>query len=130
MARLNNFFGSLEYNHTYTVLLRIGTSIGTCTYPDFNDFHVHCKGHAQFAFFGGDFDVTITLTDRNPNASSGPCTVVANGSTDTNAAYKVNGSTIEISTELLGGGSFTFSREGTTTHIGVPGVKPDLWIEK
>lgn len=130
MARLNNFFGSLNYNHTYSVVLRFNINVGTCTYPDFDDFHVHCKGHAQFAFFGGDFDVTITLTDRNPNASSGPCSVTANGSTDTNAAYKVNGNGIDISTSLLGGGTFTFSRDGKTTHISTPGAKPDLWIEE
>lgn len=133
MATLPPYFGPGTSGEAVKVEAHLGVwpTVGTGRFTVFNDYSASFSGNYSILTYSGDVSLTITLTDQNPSASSGPATVVCNGNTDTNAQYSVSGNTLTVATTAIGAnGSFAIHSGDGGTYVepsGLP-VNPGLWI--
>jgi hypothetical protein len=98
MATLSALFGQLtlgKHNLQVSVLLGWKT-VGTCNVTANSPFEFAATGTYNVLGRSGPFDIALKLTDQNPGAAAGPCTI-------TNAGQSLDG------TYTMDGASVTFS---------------------
>ncbi len=97
MATLHPPFSGLKPGkHTLQVSLLGWHTVGSCSITANDEFHFAASGSYDALGHKGTFDIALTLTDKNPDATSGPCTVTYAGQTIT-GTYSKSGSTISFS---------------------------------
>lgn len=67
-------------------------NVGSGQVSEFDSFTLGLQGRIDTAFFKGDLNIRAELTDHNPGAASGPCSVSVNGACDNHAVYRLDGS--------------------------------------
>jgi hypothetical protein len=90
------FSGVKPGKHNLQVSLLGWHTVGSCSITANDDYHFAASGSYDALGHKGTFDIALTLTDKNPNATSGPCIVTYAGQTIT-GTYSKNGSTISFS---------------------------------
>jgi hypothetical protein len=123
MAKLDPFFG--PHSGDLKIWVR-NFPVGTGAFGDFSDFQATFDG--SYSAFGkkGTFDIAFALTDKNPGAQSGPCTITLNGKTDNAATYQVNGGKLTITTTLNTVPIAVYTSEGGTQVDNISGLS--IWI--
>lgn len=97
MATLHPPFSEVKPgNHNLQVSLLGWHTVGSCNITANDDYHFAASGSYDALGHRGTFDIALTLTDKNPNATSGPCTVTNARQTIT-GTYSKTGSTISFS---------------------------------
>ena len=118
MATLDPPFGGLKLGaHSLQLGLLGWHDAGKCTIARNDEFHFAASG--SYSVFGksGTFDFTMTLTDENPNATSGPCTV-------TNAGQTLEGTYTRVGSAITftdGSHSITALPDGKSVILEVAG---------
>lgn len=134
MATLPPYFGPGTNGQPCKIEAQLGPiwpTIGSGNFTAFGEFNASFTGTYSVPGYSGNGNLSVTLTDQNPGATSGPATVVVNGNTDTNAHYSVSGNTLTLTTTAIGNpGSLAISSGDGGTYLepgGLP-VNPKLWI--
>ena len=66
------FSGLTPGKHTLQVSLLGWHTVGSCSITANDDFHFAASGSYDALGHKGTFDIALTLTDKNPDATSGP----------------------------------------------------------
>lgn len=131
MATLDSFAGPHSGKMQIYVYGWINNYVGTGAFTTFDTFQAAFSGHYDYLGFKGEITVSLELTDRNPAATYGPCTVTLLGNTDHNASYQVNGQYLTIDTTLNSKPFNIYSRAGGTefADLDIPNVgSAGIWI--
>jgi hypothetical protein len=97
MATLDSIFGGLKLGqHDLQVSLLGWHRVGSCTITVNGPFEFAASGSYNAMGHSGTFAIDLKLTDKNPSAVGGPCSVTNGGQTLT-GTYTKNGSTITLS---------------------------------
>lgn len=111
--------------------LVVWPTVGSGRFTAFGEYAASFECTYRILGFSGSVSLSITLTDRDPAATSGPATVVCNGRTDANARYSAADAALTVTTSAIGDpGRFTVWSEDGATYIdpgGMP-VNPRLRI--
>jgi hypothetical protein len=133
MATLPPYFGPGTDGQTVKIEAHLlaWPTVGTGRFTAFSEYSASFTGTYKIVTYSGDVSLSITLTDQNPGATSGPATMVVNGKTDTNARYSVSGNALTVTTTALGNpGTFKIYSGDGGTYVepgGLP-LDPTLWI--
>ncbi|MGA9943938.1 MAG: hypothetical protein WBE79_06595 [Candidatus Cybelea sp.] len=92
------FSGLTPGKHNLQVSLLGWHTVGSCSITANDDHHFAASGSYDALGHKGTFEIALTLTDKNPDAASGPCIVTNRGQTVT-GTYSKDGSTISFSDE-------------------------------
>jgi hypothetical protein len=123
MATLGPYFGT----HAGPLKIYVGFfEVGSGTFTKFSGTEVDFAGSYQAFGQAGNFSIRIHLTDNNPAATSGPCEVTLNASSDSAAKYEVHGAQLTVATILNPMPVAIRRNEGGTQMDGVSGH--NLWI--
>jgi hypothetical protein len=123
MAKLDSYFGP----HAGKQKIYVGIfSVGNGTFKQFSDFDATFDG--SYSAFGqsGTFDIQLALSDKNPGAQSGPCTITLNGKTDSAAKYQAHSGKLTITTALNAVPIDIYTSQGGTQVDHISGH--NLWI--
>lgn len=97
MATLDSVFGGLKMgNHDLEVSFLGWHRVGSCTITVNSQYEFAATGSYSAMGRSGNFGIDLKLTDQNPTATSGPCTVTNAGQTLV-GTYSKSGSTISFS---------------------------------
>ena len=96
----NTHKGSKESIHVKEGGLYI--KVGSGDVKDFSQSMMEFKGHIKFLSHDEDFDLSLALTDKNPGAKSGPCSVKLTGRTSSSCTYQVNGNYLDMKLDIDG----------------------------
>ncbi len=89
MATLDSIFGGLKLGqHDLQVSLLGWHRVGSCTITINEQFEFAASGSYDVMGRSGSFSINLKLTDRNPAATSGPCSVTNGGRTLTGTYTK------------------------------------------
>lgn len=123
MATLQPYFGSGTQSGSKEDIKKqviFWIKVGEGTIGVLSDFEFTFDGSA----LSYNFDLAVNLTDQDPGANSGSCSVTYNGNTDSNASYVVDGSKIKISAGFSGKSeTFIIYPDGDKTMIDTSGEK-------
>jgi len=132
MATLDPFAGNHSGPMAIWVYSWINNYVGTGNFTIFDSFHAVFAGKYHYLGYSGNINVSLELTDHDPNAPSGPCTISLLGNTDTNASYQVNGQYLTITTILNPAPFNIYAYKGGTEfdylHIPTPVGCAGVWI--
>jgi hypothetical protein len=96
MATLHPPFSGLKPGkHDLQVSMLGWHTVGSCSITVNDEYRFAASGSYDALGHKGTFDIALTLTDKDPNATSGPCTVTTAGQTIT-GTYLKEGSTISF----------------------------------
>jgi len=127
MAKLGPYFGTHAGTLEISLQMFIGQfDVGAGSFTLFTDTEVDFTGSYSALGYSGTFIISIKLTDGKPAATSGPCSVTLNTSTDTAATYEVNGAQLTIATKLNPTAVSIYANNGGTQINGISGH--NLWI--
>lgn len=99
-------------------------NVGSGQIEEYGTFNLSFQGHIDCIFYKGPLNLSLDLTDKNPGAHSGPCSVSVNGIKDPNAKYHVDNSKLSVDCNLSGNKqTITLYRiyEGKQTQIDLTG---------
>jgi hypothetical protein len=97
MAKLDSYFGP----HAGNLKIYVGFfSVGQGAFKHFDQFEAAFNGSYNAFGQSGTFDIQLALTDKNPAAQNGPCTITLNGKTDNAAKYDASNGKLAITTAL------------------------------
>lgn len=132
MAQITDFLGpgavvgeANKVERNLGIWMRIGTGSFTVVQP----FSVTYRGSVDFdCLETGAVTLEITLTDMDPDATSGPATVSYNGIVDTAATYEVtdDGKQLLVQSTVLPWGELTLEDWWGGTWVGMTGTI-SLW---
>jgi len=118
MATLHPPFNGLSAGkHDLQASLLGWHSIGSCTVTVNDPFHFAASGSYNALGHKGTFDLRLNLTDEDPAALSGPCTITNAGQTF-NGAYSRSGTEISFAAKDH---SVTTSPDGQNVILHVSG---------
>ena len=120
MATLKHYFGPITIGKQNRIMTQtlLWLTVGHGKYEKFEDFEAVFKGNIDTPFYKGDFNASLTLTDRNPGAPSGPCTIIVNGGSY-NGTYKVLGNELHVYFEAGNKPyNLSFKAGGGGTYVG------------
>ncbi len=118
MATLDPPFAGLGVGkHALQIALLGWHNVGSCTITRNDEYHFAANGKYNVLGKSGTFDFTMTLTDENPTASSGPCTITNAGQT-LEGTYTRIGSAITFTDRRH---SITASPDGQSVVLEVAG---------
>ena len=118
MATLDPPFGGLLFgSHDLYASLLGWRRVGVCAVTVNDPFRFEATGSYAVLGHNGTFDISLVLTDKNPAATSGPCTVTTAGKT-ISGHYSRIGSEISFSDEDH---SVTASPEGRNVILQISG---------
>jgi len=101
MAKLEPYFGPDTTGKTNRIMVQTlwWNTVGHGKYDEFGDYKAVFSGNIKIAgIYSGDFDLTLTLTDKNPGATLGPCIIILNGASH-EGKYTVSGKELHIAFE-------------------------------
>src|SRR5215471_10532379 len=123
MAKLGMYFGT----HAGSLKIYVGIfQVGSGTFTVFNNSEVDFTGSYEAFGQAGTFAIRIRLSGGSPAATSGPCEVTLNASTDAVAKYQVDGTKLTIATKLNPTPVAIYGSQGGTQIDGISGH--NLWI--
>jgi hypothetical protein len=129
MATLYPFAGNYTGTMNIYVYGWINNYVGTGGFTSFSSFQAVFSGQYDYLGVQGNLLVSLELTDQDPDATSGPCSITLLGNTDSNATYQVNGQYLTITTALNSEPFNIYSYKGGTEFddlqipvIGLAGV--------
>jgi hypothetical protein len=112
MATLSSITGNLKAGqHDLQVSFFLGWhKVGTCSIQTNSQYEFSASGNYSVLGHNGNFNVDLKLTDKNPSATSGPCTVTNAGqttvgtyqSTGTSIVFSGDGHTVTVSADASG----------------------------
>jgi hypothetical protein len=119
MATLTPFYGQGTTTGTKVTIYDkadvIGfTDVGSGEFVAFAPYSAQFQGHVAVK---GDIGSLVTLTDADPSATSGPCSVEINGGSDGDATYAVDGQKLVITYDIGGKDTYTLWQDGTDTYV-------------
>jgi hypothetical protein len=89
VATLHPPFSGLEPGkHNLQLSLLGWHTVGSCSITANDDYHFAASGSYDALGHKGTFEIALTLTDKNPDAASGPCIVTNGGQTVTGTYSK------------------------------------------
>lgn len=98
MATIDPPFGKLSLgNHALQASLPLigWKTLGQCTITKNDSYTFAASGSYNALGHSGTFDFTLVLPDKNPSATSGPCTITMSGHT-IKGSYTRTGSSISF----------------------------------
>ena len=99
MATLAQPFGPVKPGaHALQASMLGWHTIGSCMVTANSDYQFAANGNYNVLGHSGNFDMALTLDDRNPASTTGPCTIVNAGQT-VRGTYAVNGQTMTFAGE-------------------------------
>jgi len=103
--------------------------VGEGTIDSFSEQEVAVNGKINILGYSGDLNIHLTLTDQNPEAQEGSCTLRLNSYRDDNARYEAQNGRLTFYA-VLGGKkqNITISRcnEGTQTECRLSGYVNEI----
>jgi hypothetical protein len=103
-------------------------NVGSGSFTAFSDYSLSFAGRIDTAVFKGDLDLSISVTEHNPNSPNGPCDIVINGITSNSSNYSVTRNQLIVTAEFPGGISQKISIQqggngGRETYLDLSGSK-------
>ena len=74
----------------------VWVNVGQGKVAKYSDHEVNIAGSISILGFNGDLNIHLQLTDKNPAATNGPCTLQLNSFTDENARYETEKDTLTV----------------------------------
>lgn len=136
MATLTPYFASgITVGESYTVQTKIlgWDLVGNGQFSAFSEYNM---AFAITTAFSTDWDgmaLSVTLTDKDPDATSGTASVVFDEVGDDNATYSVSEGSLTVCTNIPAGefeqpASFQFSPSGGGTLVITSATLFDVWV--
>lgn len=127
MAKLSDYAATFPAPQQIKLKINVvfWVSVGDATMIESDDYHVNVEGSGTILAVNFKGSIDIRLEDRDPEATSGPCSIALNGMKDDHATYSVESGELIISATLNGADrTVRLSKSGNETYVALGNVFP------